>query len=115
MAGDCGGGAVARRGRPDLSPWCPRLPPSPLGAPFGLRGWGVVVAVLGTVRTRRWGRGPLTGIGFLLVSTGTNPRSTFGLSSTLFLLCSFGGLFLADSWFLWRSHHLRPGVDAQDA
>ncbi|TMB77757.1 MAG: hypothetical protein E6J48_12865 [Chloroflexi bacterium] len=28
----------------------------------------------------------LTGIGFLLLSTGTNPRSTFGLSSALFLL-----------------------------
>ena len=28
----------------------------------------------------------LTGIGFFLLSTGTNPRSTFGLSSALFLL-----------------------------
>src|SRR5439155_4949109 len=46
-----GGGLISRRSLP--------LPlPGPSGALFSLRGWGVVAAVLGTVRTRRWGRGP---------------------------------------------------------
>src|SRR6266567_7862133 len=58
MAAHEGSGAVAHRGGLISRPWCPRLPPSPPGAPFGLKGWGVVAAVLGMVRTRRWGWGP---------------------------------------------------------
>ncbi len=46
-----GGGLISR-------PWCPLPLPGSPGTPFSLRGWGVVVAVLGAVRTRRWGRGP---------------------------------------------------------
>src|SRR6266702_4521860 len=46
-----GGGLISHR-------WLPLPLPGPSGALFSLRGWGVVVAVLGTVRTRRWGWGP---------------------------------------------------------
>src|SRR5205807_3495580 len=84
------------------------------GSPPGVR-YACSARTLVASSTARGATSPLTGIGFLLLSTGTNPRSPFGLSSALFLLCSFGGLFLADAWFLWRSHHLRPGIDAQDA
>src|SRR6266566_7358875 len=46
-----GGGLISR-------PLVPTSSSEPCCAPFGLKGWGVVAAVLGTVRTRRWGRGP---------------------------------------------------------
>ena len=48
-----------------------------------LAAWSFPLDGYATFRGRRI---LLTGIGFLLLSTGTNPRSTFGLSSALFLL-----------------------------